>query len=74
MAFIVFSVSLAIVRNMFNRMMEQMPDEKNRDWKKAIKRKIIRDKPKKQVDDKKESLINHQYLPASNPKIVEEEK
>ena len=47
MAFIVFSVSLAIVRNMFNRMMEQLPEEKNRDWKKAIKRKIIRDKPKK---------------------------
>lgn len=71
MAFIVFSVSLAIVRNMFNRMMEQLPEEKSRDWKKAIKRKIIRDKPKKQVDEKKESLIDHQEEPK---KIVEEEK
>ena len=46
MSFIVFSVSLAIVRNVFNRMMEQMP-EKNRDWKQVIKRKLLRSNPKK---------------------------
>ena len=46
MSFIVFSVSLAIVRNMFNRMMAQLPDEKSIDWKKVIKEKC-RINPKK---------------------------
>lgn len=57
MAFIVFSVSIAIVRSMFNRMMDRLPEEKTRDWKNSFKRKFKRSARQNQPDDKKESFL-----------------
>ena len=57
MSFILFSVALAIVRSMFNRVMDRLPEEKTRDWKSSFKRKFKRSARQNQPDDKKESFL-----------------
>lgn len=41
-SFIIFSVSVAIVRTMFNRIMEKVPEEKRQNWRNEFRRKFKR--------------------------------
>ena len=77
MTFILFSVALAIIRSMFNRMMARLPEEKTQDWRNSFKRKFKRNRREnnnKTDDDKKESFLPKNDPEEQKKEEIEEEK